>query len=123
MNIKDTEAIENSIQCTIGSSEKILSKSVFFPFEFWGFDFSFGGVFFLDFWGWFPGGVLSADAFSMSRGVLVVSSVLVEVGVVASTACEVLFSLLESGLMLPPEYGQAGGNGPLFVGIVISCLL
>ena len=34
-----------------------------------------------------------------------------------------VFSLLESRLMFPPTYGQAGGIGPLFVDIVISCLL
>ena len=34
-----------------------------------------------------------------------------------------VFSLLEFRLMFPPTYGQAGGIGPLFVGIVISCLL
>lgn len=61
--------------------------------------------------------------FSLGRGVLVVTLAIVEAEAVFSVASEVLASLPESKLMFPPEYGQAGGVGPLFVGIVISYLL
>lgn len=61
--------------------------------------------------------------FSLSGGVLVVTSAIVEAEVVFSATCGVLGSLLESKLMFPPSYGLAGGSGPLFIGIVISYLL